>query len=386
MTRSTSNSIGVLLSSLVFAINVPLYAQPAAKEVAKPAATPPSPTQIFDAAVAKIIDEAKDIPEFDNPVKYPVVFSRPHPALSTLGPDSAVPAIRVMTTNITGRPVLDVYVRWHLIQVYKQARPLDRRDKGPDLVNLYKSVVDPDPIPLTYKEEYAYLPRDLWEEYKRLMTWPGPHGPVFTVGYPPFTRQVSGAAALAQMRPEQVAAYRKAVENANRIYEINKKKAAEILKRLKRVDFPENVLWNKRLYAAHIRVREMQYIARSLRAELLYEMLKTGDPRMLNAVGEMISKQLEKGSLVGFDLMAYVYLAAFDGVLELYSPEDLRIFANGMETIARRFNGYRQYSGHTRDFGDYAFTLIASLREGDHLIVDQAFLSEMTATPEPAPK
>lgn len=333
----------------------------------------------LEAAYRKIVAEANDVPQFEKPVTNPPVFSRPHPSLSTLGADEATAALDLMKGRLTNKPVLDVYVRWHLMEVYKKARPADRRDKGPALLDIYNGIQDIEGIGLSYKEEYYYEPRALWEEYKRLMTWPGPGAPSFTVGYPPFLRVVSGAAALAQMPPEQVAAYRRAVEAANRQYEINKKKAAEIFPKLKRVDLPENVAWNKRLYAAHIRVRDMQYMVRALRAEIIYELIKTGDPKMLAAVGTVISKHLEQGSLIGFDLTAFVYLAAFDGVLELYTTSELRAFANNLEQLARRFEGYRNYSGHTRDYGDYVFTLIATLRAGDEMVINQSFITEMTS-------
>lgn len=333
----------------------------------------------LEAAYRKIVAEANDVPQFDKPVTNPPVFGRPHPSLSTLGADEAVAALNLMKGRLTDKPVLDVYVRWHLMHVYKKARPADRRDKGQALLDVYNSILNIDGIGLNYREEYYYDPRDLWEEYKRLMTWPGPGAPSVVVGYPPFQRVVTGSAALAQMPPEQVAAYRRAVDIANKQYEINKKKAAEIFPKLKRVDLPENVAWNKRLYAAHIRVRDMQHIARSLRSEVIYELIKTGDPKMLAVVGTLIAKHLEQGSIVGFDLTAYIYLAAFDGVLELYTPAELRTFAGGLEQLARRFEGYRNYSGHTRNYADYVFTLIATLRAGDEMVINQSFITEMTS-------
>ncbi|MCE9590206.1 MAG: hypothetical protein K8S99_06745 [Planctomycetes bacterium] len=337
----------------------------------------------LDAAVRRLILEAQELLQVEKAIEHPPVFSRPHPILKPFGPASAVPALMAMQGRLTDKPVLDTYVRWHLMEVYKQAYPAARRDKGSILLDLYNHVTEPEPLNIPVKVEYVYVPDDLWQLYRSLISWPGPGTPSVVVGYPPFQRVITGPAALAQMPPEQVTAYRAAVERANKQWEINKKKAAEIFPKLKRIDYPENVAFNRRLYQAGQRLQTLHYITRSYRSELIYEMLKTGDPKMLNMVGDAIAKHLEKGSLIGFDMMAYVYLAAFDGVLELYSPQDLRTFANGMELIGRRFEGYRSYSGHTRNFADYAFTLIVSLRAGDHLIVDQAYNAELNETPTP---
>ncbi|MCE9589317.1 MAG: hypothetical protein K8S99_02200 [Planctomycetes bacterium] len=344
----------------------------------------------LDAAVRRLIAEAEELTRLDKPVEHPAVFSRPHPILKPFGADSAVAALMAMQGRLTDKPVLDTYVRWHLLEVYKKAYPAARRDKGAILLDIFNHVTDPEPLNIAAKVEYIYTPEELWRRYHP-PSRPGPSGPgapAVVVGYPPFQRVITGGAALAQMPPEQVAAYHRAVENAAKQWERNKDaanaayakaaaEAAAIFARLTRVDYPENVAFNRRLREANQRLAALGTITRSFRLELIYEILKTGDPRMLNMVGDAIAKQLEKGDHFGFELMAFVYLAGFDGVLELYSPQDLRNFANGMETIARRFEGYRSYSGITRNFADYSFTLIVALRQGDHLVMDQAYFNTM---------
>lgn len=345
------------------------------------ATTAAAETNTLDAAVRRLIAEAHDLTLLDKPVEHPAAFTRPHPALKSLDAASALPALIAMTGKLTDKPALDNYVRWHLLEVYKKAPPASRRDKGMILLELYNSVTDPEPLNVATKVEYIYTPEELWRRY-RPPSRPGPAhvgAPAVVTGYPPFQRVLTGSAALAQMSPEQVAAYHLAVAKAARDWERNKAaaEAAAIFARLTRVDYPENVAFNKRLHEANARLSQLSHITRSLRLELIYEMLKTGDPKMLNMVGDAIARRLEKGDHFGFELMAFVYLAGYDGVLQLYSARDLRNFSNGMESIARRFEGYRSYSGITRDFADYAFTLIVALRNGDHLIIDQAHYMTM---------
>lgn len=324
----------------------------------------PAQKQALDKAIETLTAEAKDLLEFEEETKTRQYFSRPHPALKQFDAVAAEDILGRMNGRFTGKEVEDSYVRWHLMWLYEK-KPLENRfNDGRDLVQLQRRVTDPEPFNVPDREEYAYEPRDLWAKYRALMSGPGT--PQIVVGYPPFQRIISGQAALSQMSAERQAAYAKAVAQA----EINRKLAAEIFPKLKRVDFPKNVEFNKRIRRVRDRLNHVRHIIRIYRGELMYALIKTGNPDMLDRVGDEIEHALKTQPRAAFDITSFIYLAAFDGVLDLYEADDLARFGKSLERVARQYKTYTDYGPpYPRNFADYAFTAVESMQLGDPMSI-----------------
>ena len=61
---------------------------------------------------------------------------------------------------------------------------------------------------------------------------------------------------------------------------------------------------------------------------------------------------------IAFDLLAYFYLAAFDGALNLYDQRVLDELSDKLKSAAKANEGYVKYGGVDRNFADYAFHMI----------------------------
>lgn len=320
----------------------------------------PEQKAALDKAIDTLKAEAADLFELEKETATRPHFARPHPALKIFDETASDEVLGRMNGRFTGKEVEDTYVRWHLMWVYEKKSLDDRYNDGKDLLQLIRRVEDPPGLGVGEREEYAYEPRDLWAKYRSLMSGPGT--PQIVVGYPPFQKIISGQAALDQMSPERQAAYAKSVAQA----EINRKLAAEIFPKLKRVDFPANVEFNKRLRRARDRLWHVQHIIRQYRGELIYALLKTGNPEMLDRIGEEIERSLKAKSRTAFDMMSFVYLAAFDGVLDRFEVSDRARFGKALERVARQHQEYTDYGPpYPRNFADYAFTAIMSMQLGD---------------------
>jgi hypothetical protein len=320
----------------------------------------PEQKAALDKAIDTLKAEAADLFELEKETATRPQFARPHPALKTFDAAASDEVLGRMNGRFTGKEVEDTYVRWHLMWVYEKKSLDDRYNDGKDLLQLIRRVVDPPGFAIAEKVEFIYEPVELWERYKALMSGPG--APQIVVGYPPFQKVISGQAALDQMSPEQRAAYERAVLQA----EANRILAAEIFPKLTRIDYPANVEFNKRLRPTRDRNWRVQHIVRQYRGELIYALLKTGNPEMLDRIGEEIERSLKAKSRTAFDMMSFVYLAAFDGVLDRFDVKDRARFGMALERVARQHQDYTDYGPpYPRNFADYAFTAIMSMQLGD---------------------
>ena len=185
-----------------------------------------------------------------------------------------------------------------------------------------------------------------------------------TSGYPPFVQHHWGRSALPHLPQSERAAARARLDEADRLRD-----------QFEHRRDPNAVAYNDRL-------RRMIHVLRVYRGELIYAMMKTGDDRMLNLVIDTIERNLREGNHIAFDLMSFVYQAAFDGYLDYYSDAAITSMQRRLEQMGRRWEGYRQYDNVHRSFGDYAFHLVQTLKEGARFTRTDPFVYEVPEVPD----
>ncbi|MCX5660392.1 MAG: hypothetical protein NTW19_11805 [Planctomycetota bacterium] len=293
-------------------------------------------------AIEVLVQEAQSLDDFKNENPR-LTFSRPHPVLSTWGPDMAIDTLDRMIQNFTGNEFRDTYIRWHLMAVVKKAAPADRRATGSRLVQLIKMM--PGPLAAAGRPDHHYEPPEIASKYFSLA-----NSGLRTVGYPPFQRQVG---------PPESYKYMDAATAAKT--QANLEEAAKLRDKFHIVIDKAAQAWNSRIGAVNYYIREY-------RGELIYALLLTGDPNIAKLVMNEIDRQVKGKSGIGFDLLAYVYLAAFDKALNAYDQPTLNEMSNILEGTARAADEYVSYGGQTRNFAQYSFHLIYMLKDGGGFI------------------
>jgi hypothetical protein len=330
---------------------------PAGAPAKAPASAPANPAAqqaaALEAAIQQLVAEARELDEFEQP-KMPPVYTRPHPKLRGLNPEAVSAMLQRMTGSFTGNAYRDTYIRWHLMAVVQKIEQVKLRDDGPRLVSLVKQM--PPALRVEHKQEWQWNDADLARKVEALT-------PRVTVGYPPFDQYYRGEAAIPHLPAAQQAAARANLAQAN-----------ELRKGLKQIVNPGARTFNTR-------VRQVNWIVRQYRGELIYQLLRTGDPTMLKLVVEEIGKQIGAQQRIALDLMSFLYLAAFDGLLDHYSAADRAAAADQLERLARPHDLYRIYGEgdwkpseriprNWRNIADYAFHLINLLRDSEGVATD----------------
>lgn len=286
------------------------------------------------------------------------VFDRPHPLVKNLPPDAAPLVLRRILTSFTGDIYGDAYVRWHLMESVKAATPKDLREHSSTLANMLRNM--PPTLWLPGKREFQDEPQEIASRWHMLISKTN-----VTVGYPPFQRLFQGREALQYMSAEKRAEAEAALAEA------------ETLRgQWKRITNTDAVQYNRR-------IRGGSYALRQFRAELGHMLVKSGEPDMLDVVVQEIGRQLANKQRAAFDLMSYLYVAAFDtsddGLAQQYEPRILAKVARDIEAMARANDGYIVYRdgrdaqgkdvdppgwvfNRERNFADYAFHLVYLLR------------------------
>lgn len=293
-------------------------------------------------AIEVLVAEARQLDDFKNENPR-LTFTRPHPVLSTWGPDMALDTLDRMIQDFTSNEFRDTYIRWHLMAVVKKAAPADRKATGSRLVQLIKMM--PGPLTAQGRSDHYYEPADIASKYFSLA-----NSGLRTVGYPPFQRQIGPPESYKYMDAATAARVQANLEEAAKLrdkFHIVVDKAAQA--------------WNSRINAVNYYIREY-------RGELIYSLLLTGDPAIAKLVMNEIDRQVKTKSGIGFDLLAYVYVAAFDKALNVYDQKTLDDMSNILEGTARGADEYVSYGGQTRNFAQYAFHLIYMLKDGGGFI------------------
>ncbi len=296
-------------------------------------------------ALKVLIAEANAIEEVDNP-KIPIYWTRPHPMLKTWTDDMAVACLDRMQQPFTrgeGAIYRDTYIRWHLMAVVKLARQKDKQETGPRLMALVKKL--PGSLKIKWRTEYYHEPEKIYQKWAGLAS----SGNRVT-GYKPFERVVGPPESYALMSPAEAAKVKSNLAEAEKL-------AKQFTTRV-----------DKNAIAFNSRARQLNYIIRQYRGELLYSLILTGDPATAKAVMSEIRTKVNENNPVAFDLLAYFYLATFDGALNLYDQSTLNELSAELKSFSAKNQQYEMYGGAKRNFAQYAFHLIYMLEDGGGFI------------------
>lgn len=276
-------------------------------------------------------------------------FTRPHPALRSLGADMAIPVLIEMSRRLDSNDYRDTFIKWHLMYVVKKADRADRRAVADRLTRLLKEM--PGQIKVGRREPYDDQPEEIAEKYWKLWS-----ESAVRTGYPPFVKTYHGRDAIQYVRADKKAEWTKMADELERLRKL-----------WTRVPNRENIKFNSR-------VTEVKFIVRQYRGELIYEMLRTNDPKVLRLISDAIERNVKAKQTTAFDLLTYVYAATTDGVLSGFEQTDLEDFGRDIKRVARSSEGYAifqtsedfsPYKNRKRDFADYAFHLINMLENLD---------------------
>ncbi len=344
----------------------------------------------YDAEVEKLVKqliaEAEQLDVFEKPSPRPV-FTRPHRMVRDMSVDLAPTMLKRMTGKLTGNDYRDTYIRWHMIWLvnemlddafasYRQtflatgdrefSIPPDTSDR---IVRLIKAM--PGPLQYTFRNTTRWVPPDIAGRYFRLVNQVR-----VTVGFPPFERTYHGRAALAH------------VDGATKArFEAILKEAAELRKQI-------SPIVDKELRARNHIARHMNRIVREYRGDLVYAAVKSGDTGTLRLVIDEVGRQVGKDQQIGYDLMAYVYLAAFTGSLSLYDEDTLSDVRRKLDSIARASDEFRRVKigqkpapnylvPKVRNFADYSYHMREILETPE--LVRQFLLSFETPSRQSVP-
>jgi len=303
----------------------------------------------IDQAVAQLTREAEDLDQLEEP-ENPPEFSRPHPTLKNVDGTEAAAALQAMQGDLTGNSYRDAYIRWHLIWVAKQAAPDTLRDQRQAITRLLQDL--PEAMRIELQPERRYVPPDLWSKYWRLRGQTR-----VAVGYPPFQEVHYGQSALQYMSEER------------------RKKMQPIVEQMRQLRSKLDVQRNPEGAAFNNRVGRLDWLVRQYRGDLIHTLMLTRDPAVLGQAMTYISRAVTNQDRAAFDLLAFAYLAALDGVLHDYPASARQGMARQLKGLASRLDSYVQYTDgglsprdHApfkyRNVAEYAFHLVNVLEEG----------------------
>ena len=293
----------------------------------------------LDQAVELLSADAKAITNVNS--EKPPHFERPHSAVAELGPEMALPAAIRMRDKLTDERYRDTFIRWHLMWVVRQVPEADRKQVLALLAQLTDRL--PGDLKLERKALFRHEPASAYGKWAVL------YGQVrLVVGYPPFQTYVNPPESLQRMTPKRRA------------------EAEKIWKRCQKLESSFKTIADGEAPEHNRRANRMTHVARQYQGELIGHLVRSGDPQMLKKVMRLIDKHARKESIIGFDLLTYLYLAAFDGALEQYDQQVLREAGAQLARTAKATKGDWVEFGHSkRNFSEYAFHMVRLLNAGD---------------------
>ncbi|MCX5660837.1 MAG: hypothetical protein NTW19_14110 [Planctomycetota bacterium] len=315
-------------------------------------------TARIEKAVKALIAEAASLDDLKQ-ANAVIHFSRPHPALADIKGDLALQVLERMAQPITENAFRDTFIRWHLLHVVLQVDRANRRATGAPLLRLVRMM--PGPLNLTAQRESYYEPEEIWQKWHALVGGGGPSPPQIVIGYPPFQRIIGAPESYKHLPADAASNYAKAVETWKVQHAKNLELAKQYEGKFKMVTVPGARTFNQRLSFVN-------YMVRQYRGELIYALIRSGDPEVAKLMMREIDRLARDKSGVAFDLLAYVYLAAFEGSLNLYDQGTLNEMSETLEGTARATDEYVSYGGATRNFAQYSFHLIYMLKDGGGFI------------------
>ena len=309
---------------------------------------PGDDTRLIEEAVEQLTIEAKALGQFKEEDGAIASLSRPHALVSRINPTLARHVLDRMLRPFTSNPYEDSFVRWHLMHVISQASQEDRDTMGPKLVKLIKQM--PGPFDRPERREYVHIPEGIHDQWWSIFT-----SLRVVIGYPPYEKRINPPASFDHMD------------------EATRAKAEEQWQKALKLKEQFKTVYDHDAIAHNRRIREVNWIVRQYRGELIYALFWTGDAEMAKLMMDSINKHARRQDGIALDLLAFWYLAAFDGALELYEPALLNELSQKLNRTARASERWIGYQLRQRNFADYAFHLIQMLK-------DPSF-----STPSPAP-
>jgi len=290
--------IVVTAFTLAYAFAWPLHVQaaPATQPATRPIAKPIPPVTV-ETAVAELIAEANErfVPE----TKLQITLVRPHKSVARLPATDAPKALAAMKQKLTGEPLKDVYVRYHLMDVVNRALPTAPEPFTADLIALAPMI--PDDIEIELKEWHAYDPPEIGKRYRHLIDSTAVH-----IGFPPFRRRVDAPESFEFMDP----ATRK---KAEAMYA----EALSLKGKFKSTVSQENHVYN-------YKVIWMNWLIRQYRGELLYAMVAQGDKNALDLITDAVADAASRNPIRAADLISFLNAAYFNGYMGKYDAEVLK--------------------------------------------------------------
>jgi len=309
----------------------------------------------------RLIEEANQLRAVEEADPEPV-FRRPHPLVARLTIQD-VPFVlrRMVQLDRIDNDYEKTYVRWHLLEVVNRGMEAHAAESlasgeltelsevGPLMIKLFRDM--PGNVGAQKMQSVRYEPEDVYKQAQRL------GGEIrgltsVTIGYPPFTKTYTGKAAFPH------------------ISEGKKKRALEMMERLEQLRSQYKTIHNPFAIAYNKRIDAMNSIIRHYRGDLTYNIVLTGDPAMLKMIIERSGELAENWDRRAFDLIKYVYRAAFLGYLPLYRLADKGLLmeaAAALRTAARRMPGFMEVGGRYRSYQDYVFHLTFMLEDLDNV-------------------
>jgi hypothetical protein len=151
----------------------------------------------IEVVAKELMKEANELDNFDNAAAQ-AVFTRPHPAVSTLRSEYALDILDRMAKPFTGNEFRDTYIRWHFMFVVKNAPQEEKEKMGERLVALIKT--SPGAIEAEERREWYWDPEEIGRKWWELQS--SGHR---VVGYPPFQREVWPPESYAYMTGDEKA-------------------------------------------------------------------------------------------------------------------------------------------------------------------------------------
>ncbi len=348
-TSSTVRSLVWLAAGCLFCAVAAAQTSSSPKAGSQSASAGQAPPSDLKGAVERLIAEAKELDDLESP-KFPPVFQRPHAAVAGLGAEQATAVLDRMADPFTGNEYRDTYIRWHLVETLKKADAGALRRESQRIIRLINQM--PGPLQLPLLQEWKDDPMEISQKWHALAAQTR-----VVVGYPPFERIYWGEAALPYMDPQRRATM------------------PPILKEMERLKPLWKRSYDQKAMTRNDRVRRVNWVVRQYRGELIYVLLMSGDASVLPRCIGAVQKSVKAKDRAAFDILSFMYLAAFDGVLSQYPAEALRQAGQSLEAIARSAEGYELYKDgqydqpawapqRIRNFTDYAFHLAHMLQEG----------------------
>ncbi len=263
---------------------------------------------------------------------------RPHSLLAQLEPDSAAKVAARLSQPFTDDPIRDTYIRFHLLNVILQ-------DKGKPLpggpFQKFHDSLPPD-TGFEAREHTTYEPPELARKYRQLI-----EECRVTTGFPPFQKRIGPPESFEYM------------DDANRkVAEAKWAQAQELRKSFKGIVDREAQQWNER-------IGWTPWMLRQIRGDAIYCMVRSGEPRMLEAAIGYVARNMTTDRQQASDYLSFLNAAYFDGWLAEYDKSALKTAATTLKRVVVAGDSAPKERGARKSsLSERAFTIITAMETG----------------------